>query len=78
MNDREQQRQAHEQPVIFYSLVIGFIGPVLLVTVPPVRKSLGWRPAEPIPTSYPGEFFPIPTLGVGGEGREARVMRRRS
>ena len=53
-----QQRQAHEQPVIFYSIILGLIGPVMVVTVPPVRKSLGWRPAEPIPTSYPGEYRP--------------------
>ena len=51
-----QQRQAHEQPVIFYSVVIGLIGPAMVITVPPVRKSLGWRPSEPIPTSYPGEL----------------------
>ncbi|KAI0667472.1 hypothetical protein C8Q78DRAFT_381843 [Trametes maxima] len=50
---RYLQRQAHEQPVIFYSVVIGLIGPVLLVTVPPVRKSLGYKTSEPIPTSYP-------------------------
>ena len=29
----------------------------MVVTVPPIRKSLGWKPAEPIPSSYPGEFF---------------------
>ncbi|EJF60880.1 hypothetical protein BD309DRAFT_306694 [Dichomitus squalens] len=50
---RYLQRQAHEQPVIFYSVIIGLIGPVMVVTVPPIRKSLGWKPAEPIPTSYP-------------------------
>ncbi|KAI0641732.1 hypothetical protein C8Q79DRAFT_1014149 [Trametes meyenii] len=50
---RYLQRQAHEQPVLFYSVVIGLTGPVVLVTVPPVRKALGYRPAEPIPTSYP-------------------------
>ncbi|EIW52929.1 uncharacterized protein TRAVEDRAFT_135003 [Trametes versicolor FP-101664 SS1] len=50
---RYLQRQAHEQPVIFYSLVIGLIGPVMLVTVPPIRKTLGYRYSDPIPTSYP-------------------------
>ncbi|KAI0704438.1 hypothetical protein C8T65DRAFT_654040 [Cerioporus squamosus] len=50
---RYLQRQAHEQPVIFYSVIIGLIGPVMLVTVPPIRKSLGYGPREPIPTSYP-------------------------
>ncbi|KAL9932190.1 hypothetical protein V8E36_008962 [Tilletia maclaganii] len=50
---RYLQRSAHEQPIIFYSLVIGSIGPVLVVTVPGIRRSLGWKPAERIPTSYP-------------------------
>ncbi|KAJ7035077.1 hypothetical protein C8F04DRAFT_1100019 [Mycena alexandri] len=47
------QRQAHEFPVLFYSCVIGAIGPVLLVTVPPVKERLGYKAAEPIPLSYP-------------------------
>ncbi|KAK7033143.1 DUF155 domain-containing protein [Favolaschia claudopus] len=47
------QRHAHESPVIFYSCVIGLIGPVLLVTVPPIKKRLGYQPVEPIPVSYP-------------------------
>ena len=48
-----QQRQAHEAPVIFYSCVIGALGPVILVGVPPIRKSLGYKPSEFIPTTYP-------------------------
>nr|GAT60733.1 predicted protein [Mycena chlorophos] len=47
------QRQAHESPVIFYSCAIGLVGPVLLVAVPPLKKGLGYKPAEPIPLSYP-------------------------
>jgi hypothetical protein len=50
-----QQRHAHENPVIFYSVVLGSVGPVMLFTVPPIRKSLGYTSAPPIPTSYPGE-----------------------
>jgi len=50
---RYLQRQAHDAPVIFYSCVLGLIGPVMLVTVPPVRERLGFRAAERIPTSYP-------------------------
>lgn len=49
----QQQRQAHEQPVIFYSCVLGLIGPVMLVTVPPVRTALGYKSPEQIPTTYP-------------------------
>ncbi|KAI0728319.1 hypothetical protein C8Q72DRAFT_974276 [Fomitopsis betulina] len=50
---RYLQRQAHEQPVIFYSCVIGLIGPTMLVTVPPVRRALGYKNPEQIPTTYP-------------------------
>ncbi|KAJ9095277.1 hypothetical protein QFC21_005643 [Naganishia friedmannii] len=44
---------AHEQPVIFYSLAIGSVGPLMALVVPPIRKSMGWRPAERVPTTYP-------------------------
>ncbi|KAF8258599.1 hypothetical protein EI94DRAFT_1621114 [Lactarius quietus] len=50
---RYLQRQAHESPVLFYSVVLGFIGPVLAFGVPPIRESMGYRPPEPIPTTYP-------------------------
>ncbi|CAK9780441.1 hypothetical protein CC85DRAFT_295567 [Cutaneotrichosporon oleaginosum] len=50
---RALQRHAHESPVIFYSLVIGFAGPALVFTVPPIRKSMGWKPAERVPETYP-------------------------
>ncbi|PSR77095.1 hypothetical protein PHLCEN_2v8084 [Hermanssonia centrifuga] len=56
---RYLQRQAHEQPVIFYSCVIGLIGPLIVVTVPPIRKSMGWQYAERLPTTYPGMQLPI-------------------
>ncbi|KZT03039.1 uncharacterized protein LAESUDRAFT_660510 [Laetiporus sulphureus 93-53] len=50
---RYLQRQAHESPVIFFSLIIGLSGPVIAITVPPIRRRMGWRPAEQIPTTYP-------------------------
>lgn len=28
-------------------------GPAMVLTVPPIRKSFGWRPAERIPTTFP-------------------------
>jgi len=39
--------------VLFYSVVLGSIGPVLAFTVPPIRERLGYRPPELIPTTYP-------------------------
>ncbi|ESK94645.1 nadh-ubiquinone oxidoreductase kda subunit [Moniliophthora roreri MCA 2997] len=47
-------RSAHEYPAIFYSVVLGCLGPILVVTVPPIRERLGYtRRGEEIPTSYP-------------------------
>jgi len=45
--------QAHELPVLFYSVVLGAIGPVLALTVPHIHEWLGYRPPEPILTTYP-------------------------
>lgn len=28
----------------------------MVLTVPPIRKSMGWKPAEKIPTTYPREY----------------------
>ncbi|KAF9512056.1 hypothetical protein BS47DRAFT_1298233 [Hydnum rufescens UP504] len=47
------RRSAHESPVVFYSVVLGLIGPVMVLTIPPIRKSLGYLPPERFPTSYP-------------------------
>ncbi|EGG06033.1 uncharacterized protein MELLADRAFT_87555 [Melampsora larici-populina 98AG31] len=45
---------AHENPAIFWSIAIGSAGPVLLATVPPIRRNyFGYRSPEPIPGSYP-------------------------
>ena len=58
-----QQRQAHESPVLFYSVVMGTMGPVLAFGVPPIREHLGYRPSEPIPATYPrASFSPPPSL----------------
>ncbi|KAG2122775.1 N19M, NADH-ubiquinone oxidoreductase 9.5 kDa subunit [Suillus clintonianus] len=51
---RHLQYLAHEQPVIFYSCVLGLAGPVLALSVPPIRRNwFGYTPAQPIPTTYP-------------------------
>jgi hypothetical protein len=58
----KQQRQAHESPVIFYSVVLGTIGPVMVVAVPPIREYFGYRPAEIVPNTYP-RAYPYFTCG---------------
>ncbi|KAJ3558241.1 hypothetical protein NM688_g1037 [Phlebia brevispora] len=54
---RYLQRQAHEQPVIFFSCIIGLAGPVLLVAVPPLRERLGYKAIERPPTTYPRAYI---------------------
>jgi len=51
---------AVEKPAIFWSIVIGSIGPVLVVTVPPIRNRLGDPKRPEIPLSYPSAPF-LPT-----------------
>ncbi|PPQ85381.1 hypothetical protein CVT25_006412 [Psilocybe cyanescens] len=61
---RYLQRQAHENPVIFYSVVIGAIGPVMAVVIPPIRENMGYKHAEMIPATYPVPNRPRrPTVG---------------
>ncbi|CAO3645301.1 unnamed protein product [Cunninghamella blakesleeana] len=48
------RRFALDQPVIFWSFVIGFIGPALVFTVPKVRREyLGFKGVEALPLTYP-------------------------
>ncbi|GIK00216.1 hypothetical protein Aspvir_004236 [Aspergillus viridinutans] len=44
---------SHEKPAIFYSLVVGATGPLMLVTLPPIRRFFGDIDPEPIPLTYP-------------------------
>ena len=44
---------AHEKPAILASPCIGFMGPVSLATIPPIRRALGDVDPEPIPLTYP-------------------------
>ncbi|KAK1926357.1 hypothetical protein DB88DRAFT_508456 [Papiliotrema laurentii] len=62
---RYMQRMAHEQPVIFWSLALGALGPTMVLTVPPIRKNFfGYKSPEPIPTSFPVPNRPRrPTTG---------------
>lgn len=46
---------SHERPAIFYSIIIGAMGPVFLVTLPKIRYALGDVDPEPIPFTYPSK-----------------------
>ncbi|TFL04041.1 hypothetical protein BDV98DRAFT_502965 [Pterulicium gracile] len=51
---RYLQRQAHEQPVLFWSVVLGGIGPVMAFSVPRIRESyFGYTRQENVPSSFP-------------------------
>lgn len=54
---------SHEKPAIFYSIIIGSMGPVCLVAIPPMRRYAGDEDPPPIPLTYPSEFcLPPPSL----------------
>ncbi|KAF2868168.1 hypothetical protein BDV95DRAFT_580366 [Massariosphaeria phaeospora] len=44
------------KPAYFYSIIIGCIGPVMMVVVPPVRTYLGDGRRPRIPMTYPSRF----------------------
>jgi hypothetical protein len=46
-----------EKPAIFYSIVVGSIGPLLILTVPPIRMMLGDAKRPEIPLTYPSTFW---------------------
>ncbi|KAL2212837.1 NADH-ubiquinone oxidoreductase 9.5 kDa subunit [Sarocladium strictum] len=44
---------SRERPALFWSCVIGFAGPAMLPTVPPIRRYFGDVDPAPIPVTYP-------------------------
>lgn len=55
---------SHEKPAIFYSIVIGSLGPLTLFVVPPIRHRLGDGPRERIPLTYPSMSSSPPPLSL--------------
>lgn len=49
---------SHEKPAIFFSIVLGSLGPVALVSIPPIRRYFGDVDPEQIPFSYPSQSIP--------------------
>lgn len=58
---------AHEKPALYYSVLIGVAGPLMLVTVLPIRKAYGWKPRPEIPMTYPGELEGVVLEPAGRE-----------
>lgn len=46
---------SHEKPAIFYSIILGSLGPVAMVTIPPIRSYFGDSDPPPIPLTYPSK-----------------------
>lgn len=42
------------KPAYFYSIMVGCMGPVMVVAVPPIRRYLGEEQRPKIPLTYPG------------------------
>ncbi|KAI0853607.1 NADH-ubiquinone oxidoreductase 9.5 kDa subunit [Daldinia vernicosa] len=53
---------ARERPAYFFSVIIGAVGPLMLATVPPAMKRLGYERSPPIPLTYPIPTGPRKTL----------------
>jgi len=49
---------SREKPAYFWSVVIGSLGPVSMVVVPPIRRAFGDFDAPPIPLTYPSRAAP--------------------
>ncbi|KAI9487805.1 MAG: hypothetical protein EXX96DRAFT_554710 [Benjaminiella poitrasii] len=48
------QQYAIQKPVIFWSFVIGSMGPITILTVPKVRRDyFGFKGYDPLPITYP-------------------------
>ncbi|KAG9597480.1 hypothetical protein KCU77_g5904, partial [Aureobasidium melanogenum] len=44
---------ARNKPAIFWSIVVGSVGPVMALVVPPIRARFGDGPRPQIPLTYP-------------------------
>jgi hypothetical protein len=51
---------ARNKPAIFWSIVVGSVGPVMALVVPPMRARFGDGPRPQIPLTYPSEsLWPV-------------------
>jgi hypothetical protein len=72
------------KPAYFYSIMVGCAGPVMLVTVPPLRRYMGNEQIPKIPMTYPGTYAAMQLGGVirwmitklGDMGMRGKARRR--
>lgn len=64
---RYMRYASHAKPAIFWSVMVGLLGPVILVVAPPTRAYFGDGPRPRVPMTYPrktDEFQPCMTGGA--------------
>ncbi|KAJ2723927.1 n19m, NADH-ubiquinone oxidoreductase 9.5 kDa subunit [Coemansia sp. Benny D115] len=47
------RKATFEYPFAVWGLALGFTGPLLVLTVPPLRKAVGYKAPMAVPESYP-------------------------
>ncbi|KAI7818190.1 hypothetical protein BX661DRAFT_191917 [Kickxella alabastrina] len=47
------RKATFDQPFAVWGLALGFTGPLLMLTVPPLRQKLGYQAPNAIPENYP-------------------------
>ncbi|KAJ2372608.1 hypothetical protein IW150_004034 [Coemansia sp. RSA 2607] len=47
------RKATFEHPFAVWGLALGFTGPLLVLTVPPIRDAMGYQAPNAIPESYP-------------------------
>lgn len=47
---------SYEKPAIFYSVILGCMGPVALVVIPPMRRWAGDQNPPMVPLTYPSKW----------------------
>lgn len=47
------------KPAYFFSIIVGCAGPVMVLTVPPIRRYLGEEQRPKIPMTYPSTFTEV-------------------
>lgn len=48
---------SHEKPAIFWSVVLGLMGPLSFAVIPPLRRYVGDEDPPRIPLTYPGKWL---------------------
>ncbi|KIX98160.1 uncharacterized protein Z520_06240 [Fonsecaea multimorphosa CBS 102226] len=65
---------AHEKPAIFWSCVIGGLGPATFVFIPPMRRYFGDQDPPRIPLTYPGTYLRVKEEGGGSNNENGGIL----